>query len=113
MISFMFMDLFDHYFCRIFQELHLEFLDRLPVQKNANFLMVDLREVFTLRDLWHSKGISKKLYDTNLICLTYQKIIAHEVQYCIGRQFLLLSPIWYNLVQNSKFFVVDLRENFT
>ena len=66
-------------------------------QKNANFLTVDLREVFTSGDMLHSISISKKLYFTNLIRFTYHTWFALKVQYCIGRAFLLLSPIWYKL----------------
>ena len=38
---------------------------------------------------------------------------ACQVQYCVLRQLLLLSPIWYNMVQFLNFLMVDLREDFT
>ena len=38
---------------------------------------------------------------------------ACQVQYCALRQLLLLSPIWYNMVQTLNFLMVDLRENLT
>ena len=44
---------------------------------------------------------------------TISQYEACQVQYCIGRQLLLLSPIWYNMVQNANFLMVDLREDFT
>ena len=44
---------------------------------------------------------------------TISQYKACQVQYCIGRQLLLLSPMWYNMVQNANFLMVDLREDFT
>ena len=44
---------------------------------------------------------------------TIRQYKACQVQYCVVRQFLLLSPIWYNLVQNANFVTVDLREVLT
>ena len=44
---------------------------------------------------------------------TISQYEACQVQYCIGRQLLLLSPIWYNMVQILNFFMIDLIEDFT
>ena len=38
---------------------------------------------------------------------------ACQAQYRVQRQLLLLSPIWYNMVQNANFLMVDLRGDLT
>ena len=65
--------------------------DALTFQKFFNFPMVDLREDFTLGDLLHSIGVSKKLFNTNLIQFTSNEKMAHKLQYCAGRELLLLG----------------------
>ena len=52
-------------------------------------------------------SITYKLYDTNLLWSTYLKIIDLKVQYCKGREFLLLVPIVYG---HMSFSTVDLRD---
>ena len=49
-------------------------------------------------------SITYKLYDTNVLWSTYLKIIDLKVQYCKGRDFLLLAPLAYVDPKNLKFF---------
>ena len=66
--------------------------------------MVDLRDDFALGDLLYSMSITNKLYDTNLLWSTCLKIIDPKVQYCIGREFLLLAPLGYVEPRKCQFF---------
>ena len=54
--------------------------------------MVELRDDIALGDLLLLMNISKKVYEAKFILSTYLKIIGAKVQYCIGREFLLLAP---------------------
>ena len=58
-----------------------------------------------------------KLLKTPLINSPVRSTISQskacQVQYCVLRQLLLLSPIWYNMVQNANFLMVDLRGDLT
>ena len=61
--------------------------------ENFNFLMVDLRVNIALGNLLLLMNILNKVYEANVICSTYLKIIGAKVQYCTVREFLLLAPL--------------------
>ena len=77
--------------------------------------MVDLRDDIALGDLLLLMNISKKVYEAKLILSTYLKIIGAKVQYCIGREFLLLDPLEYKRGSNchvfAKFFILHFCED--
>ena len=77
--------------------------------------MVDLIVDVAFVDLLLLMNISKKVYEAKLILSTYLKIIGAEVQYCIGREFLLLAPLEYKRRSNcrdlGKFFILHFCED--
>ena len=77
--------------------------------------MVDLRDDIALGDLLLLISISKKVYEAKLILSTYLKITGAEVQYCIGREFLLLAPLEYKRGSNchdfGRFFILHFCED--
>ena len=80
-------------YVRLAIEVSWETSGELSFFENCNFFMVDLRHDFVSGHLLYSMSITYKLYDTNLLWSTYLKIIDLKVQYCKGREFLLLAPL--------------------
>ena len=77
--------------------------------------MVELRDDIALGDLLLLMNISKKVYEAKFILSTYLKIIGAKVQYCTGREFLLLDPLEYKRGSNchvfAKFFILHFCED--
>ena len=77
--------------------------------------MVELRDEIALDDLLLLMKISKKVYKAKFILSTHLKIIGAKVQYCIGREFLLLAPLEYKRGSNchvfAKFFILYFCED--
>ena len=74
---------------------------------NFNFFMVALRDDCVSGELMPSIYTSYGSYNTWLLPPTYVKIMGRKLQYNIGRELLLLLPIWYRIM---KLLMVHFRD---